>query len=489
MDQGPGGSSGRFQVRLWDLVVVVLGASYVLDVARRSRVAWGGGLPDLAHGIGLLVLTLGVGVGLVLVGQWVRRLRERGGRVWSSICRALALSWLVGALIEVAAALQIANTTGPLLRFGGLREMRLEIASLMATLGMVGLMLASYPLGTRATSSIPRPRWGSWPGVTFATVVGIAILGLGHGAIPYLVLLAIEFVRHAMWRAPLVARPFVLDRLMTCCVEALPGLIGCYLTAVWVDDDLRAAARDPLGARAPRSWWGVFARFATLALAASGLAYVLLISIPTLHPWLAEGLSIAMDQSTIATITLGFAALAAGFSARAAAHLASGTVTVDRPAGLEPTSRRLGVWPRRIIGGMVALACLEITAAAVQSILGDLESRWYIPIPFERWTSILDQPARYFGYTISGWYLLTDRLDALLIAIAATWLTIRLASLTAPKNAGRPTPFDLIGGDRLVLGRFLGWWVGLTTVMVASLPGLAIVGVTLFHFVARWLAK
>src|SRR4051794_32025816 len=42
MDGGSRQSGDRFQVRLWDLIVVVVGASYVLDVARRSRLAWGG---------------------------------------------------------------------------------------------------------------------------------------------------------------------------------------------------------------------------------------------------------------------------------------------------------------------------------------------------------------------------------------------------------------------------------------------------------------
>jgi hypothetical protein len=41
----------------------------------------------------------------------------------------------------------------------------------------------------------------------------------------------------------------------------------------------------------------------------------------------------------------------------------------------------------------------------------------------------------------------------------------------------------------VALGRFLGWWIGLTTVILASLPGLGIVGVTLIHFAIQWVAK
>src|SRR5947209_16601185 len=111
MDQGSHQSGDRFQVRLWDLIVLVVGASYVLDVARRSRLAWGGGLPDLAHAIGLTVLTLGLAVALVVVGQWVRQLRERRGRSWGLIWRVLAVGWLAGSVVEVAGALQVANAT------------------------------------------------------------------------------------------------------------------------------------------------------------------------------------------------------------------------------------------------------------------------------------------------------------------------------------------------------------------------------------------
>jgi hypothetical protein len=492
MDQEADESGGRFQVRLWDLIVVVVGASYVLDVARRSKLAWGGGVPDLAHAIGLLVLTLGVGVGLVVVGQWVRRIRDPRGRAMASLWRILALGWLAGSIIEVAAALQVVSTPGTRLGFGDPGEMRLRISALMATLGMVGLTMASYPLGTRVPSATPkpRPRWGSWPSVILASVVGIAILGLGHGTIPYLVLLAMEAVRNAMTRAPLVARPIVFDRLITACLEALPGLVGCLLTAVWVDDDLRDAARDPLGANVPRSWLGMIARFLSVLLAVSGLGYVVLVSLPTLNPWLTEGLSNVVDRSTIATVVLGFAALAAGFSARAAARLTSGNGSNDQPTERALPPRRLGDWPRRILGGMVAVFCLEIIAAAVQAIRRDLEVRWYIPISLDAWTSIFQEAAGWLSYSRAsfGSYLLFDRLDDFLIATAAIWLTIRLANLIATKHAGRPIPLDTLADDRVALGRFLGWWIGLTTVLIASLPGLVIVAVTLLHFVVKWIA-
>ena len=487
MDDGSRATGRRFQVRLWDLIVLVVGASYVLDVARRSRAAWGGGLPDLAHAIGLTVLTLGLGVGLVVVGQWVRRLRERKGRAWAMIWPVLALGWLAGSLVEVAAALQVANTTIAKPIFGDHAAMRLRLTTLMTALGMVGLILAVAPLGPRSANPRPRPRWGSWPSVALAALVGIVLVALGHGFIPYLVLIAIEAVRNALSRAPLVARPILFDRMATAGLEALPGLLGCLATAVWVDDDLRAAARDPREARTPRSWRGVIARTATVALAASGSAYVLLVSIPTLSPSLAEGLAATVDPSSMATIALGFATLAAGLSARSAAHLGS----TGRPADPGPPLRRLGPWPRRIIVGVVCLACAEIIGAAVQAIRRDLEYRWYIPIGLDAWGAIFQAPFRWIGSPMgsSGWFVLFGHPDDFLIWAAAIWLTVRLVGLITSKDPAGPSPLDAIATDRLALGRFLGWWVGLTTLMIASLPGLAVVGVTLIHFAIRWLAR
>jgi hypothetical protein len=75
------------------------------------------------------------------------------------------------------------------------------------------------------------------------------------------------------------------------------------------------------------------------------------------------------------------------------------------------------------------------------------------------------------------------------MASLAAWLVYRLIRLFLTKKADRPASLDLIGEDRLAMGRFLGWWVGLTTLMMASLPVLGIIGVTLTHHLIRWVAN
>lgn len=495
MDRVPGESGDRFQVRLADLVVLVVGAAYVLDVARRSRLAWGGGLPDLEHAIGLTVLALGVSVGLVVVGQWVRRLRVGRGqtRAWPLIWRVAAAAWLAGSMVEVASALQadvIKNAVPPSLRDKD--ALRLRLGSLSAMLGMVGLFLASAPIapGRRGAHPGPKPRLGSWPNVALASVVGLVILALEHGIIPYLVLIAMEAVWNAMRRAPLVHRPIVFDRLILASLQSLPGLVGCFLTAVWVDDDLRAADRDPVGARAPRPWWGVIARISTVLLAAGGSAYALFRSIPMLSVWLAEGLGTVVEPSMAATVVLGFAFLAGGFAARGAGLLAVAAEGDDPSASREARPRRLGAWPRRIIAVMVGLVMLEITGAAIQAMTRDLELRWYIPISLDSWALIFREPARWLGLppSVFGWSPLFDRPDEFLIGIAALWMIARLVTLVYSKRPG-PSALDAIAADRLAFGRFLGWWVALSTAMLASLPGLALVSVALTHYVVFWLAR
>ena len=490
MAKGLGEAGDRFQVRLVDLFIVVLGASYVLDVARRSRIAWGGGWPDFAHAVGLTVLTFGVTVTLVLVVQWAARLKRKEGRAWAATWRVVAVGWLAGSLVEVAAVLQVSSVPATGLIGSMLDPLRLRLDSLCAMLGMVGLVLAVMPLGPRSGRVPPHSRWGSLPAVLWSVVVGIMLLALGHGMFPYLVLLALEAVHNAMRLAPVVERPIVFDRMMTASLESLPGLIGCLLTATWVDDDSRAAVRDPSEARRRRPWWVWSARASTVLLAGAGGVYVVTVSIPKLSPPLAEGLAAVVDPSQVATVSLGFAALAAGLAARSAAHLAHATVP-DDPSISEVAPRTPNPWPGRMIGGVFGLFCLEITLAAVQSIQGDIENRWYVPIDFPTWKSILQIPESWLivpsGH--SAWNRVVENPDDLLIGIAALWLTVRLIGLITGKRPGSHAPMDVLATDRKALGRFFGWWVALTTAMLACMPGLAIVSVTLLHHVIRWTAK
>ncbi|WP_435008286.1 hypothetical protein P12x_005541 [Tundrisphaera lichenicola] len=481
---------GRWQVRLGDLAMVVVGSAYVLDVARRSRTTWSGGLPDLEHALGLIVLTLGVGLVLTLAGQGVRALRgpvegSQDFRIWGVAWRAMALGWLGWSVIEGSLALQAEPGSGWLGQATN-GEMRLRLIPLMTTLGMIGLVLALGPLPVRRVPAGRSRR--SWPLVLLAGLGGLAIVASGYGLIPYLVLLAMEAVRLALTHGPLIPLPSIFDRLTRAGLETLPGLAACLATAIWLDEDLRTSARDPARARAARSWAGVVTRASTVLLAAAGSAYVLLDSIPRLSPPLSEGIAMMVDPWSFLAIVLGFVGLSAGIAARPSARLAEESAG-DRPAVVEEPSG-IGVWPRRIIGGMACLVAIEVTAAAIQSIRRDLDDRWYIPISIDRWVVILKAPLAWLGYSTSGanWLLLIDRPSDALMFAASAWLAVRLLILMVSRQTGRPAPFDLLTVDRQTFGRFLGWSVALATLMLASLPLLAVAGVVLTHLMLRWVA-
>jgi hypothetical protein len=462
-------SGWRIQVRLGDLVVLVVGSAVVFAVIRHSSLGWEGGKPDRAQVMALIVMTLGVGLGLILVGEGFRRFRDRSraGWGWAMTWRLLAMVGFGWLLVEVASASQLPPEHWTQMVVTMKTTMRLNAVPLVTSLAMVGLILAMGPFRLRPRAPRLKPGWGSRFMVILAVVAAVAFVGIGNGIFPYLVLLALEAVHNAMIRAPLIRRPILFDRLDLALLEALPGLAGCVLTALWVDDDLRAVASDPSAARTPRSWFGVLGRASTVALAGLGSFHVVWRSIPKLSPPVAEGLGAIFELSTVVTLILGLAGFAAGISARAAAILA------DRR---DPPEPRVGSrWPWRIGSGIVGLVLLEILASVVLQIQGDHEDHWYVPIPLELWRSLavplVDQP----------FFCLT--------AAVALWVAYRLALLILSRNADQPCPLDLLAADRLAFGRFLGWWVGLSTLMVASVPILAIVSVNLTHHAIRWLAN
>lgn len=473
----------RHQFRLRDLAVVVVGASVVVDAARRSREAWGGNRPDLAHGLGLALLALGLVVGAVVVG----RVPAREVREWGLAWRAAAVAWLAGALAGLVVALQEVAQPGPP-PFGGGTALGLRVALLMTALGLVGLVLAATPGRARRRPVGRRGRWGSWPSILLAAAVGVVLLALGHALIPYLVLIAIEAVHNALSRAPLVPRPALADRVAMAGVEALPGLVGCLVTAAWVDDDLRRAARDPGGVDAgpPRPWPMILMRGAGVALAGLGGAWTLFAATPRLSPPLAEGLGVVLTPGLVATVVAGFAMFAAGLAARGAAGRPA-TGPDATAAGPVPGLR----WPRRIAAIGVGLICLEITAAAAQLVAHDLTERWYIPVSLYGWGQLIGSVIRPFrpAAGIPGWEMLFSHPDTCLVAAAAIWLAARLAGRLWAGQPGSPAPLDALAADRRAAGRFGAWWVALTVAIVASLPGLAAVAVALFQRVLAWTGR
>jgi len=480
-----GATGDRFQVRLRDLAVAVLGSAFVLDVARRSMAAWGGGPPDLQHALGLAVLALAVSLALIVAGRRSRSLRAgngpatRGARAWALVWRSAAVGWLACSVAEAAWVLQFDRAGMATSALGGLRSAaRLGVVPLCTAMGMIGLILAASPCPPRPTSASP-PR-AAWLSAVFAGLAGLALVAIGYEAIAYLILLALDAVTNAMIRAPMTPRAPLFDRLARSGLEAAATGAACLATAAWVAEDLRRAAHDPRSARGPRSWPGVLARLATTSAAAIGGVYLLLVSHPNVHPQLAEGFATIVDPITAATIALGFAGLAAGLAAGGSARLATDGGAGPESVGSRPPSR---VWTRRLVHSAGCLVAAEIIAAAVLAIRGVTERRWYAPIDLPTWIDLLRYPTGWLGSS-SSWPGLSSPLDHpgdLLILLAAPWIVVRLLALIAGGTAGPPPALDEIAADRLALGRFLGWWAALTVAMLAALPAYFLGGLALWH--------
>jgi len=493
MGRGIEGSGDRFQFGLGDLAMAVLGSAFVLDVARRSRAAWGGGLPDLEHALGLAMLALTVALALIVAGRRSRRLRvgagpsTRGARAWALSWRAAAVGWLACSVAEAAWVLQIDRAAIAASMFASAQaEARLAVVPLCIALGMIGLILAASPLRPRpATIAPPRPR-AAWPSAIWAGLAGVAILAIGYETIAYLVLLALDAVSNATRRAPMIPRVPIFGRLARAGLEAAATGAACLATAAWLAEDLRRADRAPIAARRPRSWAGVLARLATAVAAAGGGLYLLLVSLPRLHPNLADGLWLIVDPTMAATIALSFAALAAGIAARGSARLA----IADGPEGIAPATAAPRPWPRRLLRAAGCLIAAEVTAAAVCSIRGETDRRWYVPWPLQSWLDPLQSPIAWLGFpgTPLARFSPIDRPGDLLLLLTAPWIAVRLLALIAGGPAGPPPALDTLAVDRLARGRFLGWWAALTAVLLAAFPTFFLAGLALLHEFLRRVA-
>lgn len=480
MGDDGGGAGGGSGARLRDLVAVVGGAAVVLDLARRASAAQGGW--GLARGLGLLVFAVGIGLALIVAGQLGQRwrgARPRGG----------AIAWRVGVLAGLG--WMLAGLAGALLADGSpYDEPRLQVATLQAVLGLVGLALAVRPAGP---SRPRRPSRWALPSVVAAVAAGLTLVVLAAGIIPYLVLIAIEAVQNALTRGPLVRRPILFDRMATTALAALPGFLGCMATATWVDDDLRAALRDPIAARRPWGRAGLLARAGIVAVAAGGSAYLALAAIPALSPSLAEGITAGAGPGVLASLGLGYAGLALGLAARGAAALAR-SAGGPSPA-VVPPERPFGPWPRRLLGLGGGLVAAEFAAAAIDRAGGRLglvedRDRWWLPISLGRWIDWAHAPLRWVDQPVlRDWPDLVQRPDAYLVAAGSAWLLVALARLAWARGRGEPAALDVVAGDRLATGRLLGWWAALAVALLGSLPGFVAIGLELVHRVVFALSR
>ncbi len=486
MDRGDEAVGRGPRVRLSSLVVLVVWSAMLLDVVRRARVNWGGNWPEDGRILELATLALGVGLGLVLLGEVVAHWRKRV-TLWPLAWRGVVIAWVAWSSSGLIRDLTVDEAELRTYLAASLQlTMRMAAIPLSVGIGLVGVMLGLLP--RQGVSKQSSPRW-AWLSAVWAGLAGVAILGAGYGWLPYLVLLAMEAVENAM-RGPLAPRihhPFN-DRMTTAGWDGAGCVVVCLVTAAWLARDLRLrAGTDPT--LASRSRFGIVARiFSTFATAGAGL-YAGGVAIPRLQPLLIEGITSLLDPFSIASVTMGFAWLAAGIVARSQAPIA----TIESEVRPEPAAVALWTWRalRYLAVTAVFVVALAIAAAALFEIRRDVTDRWYVPLSVRDWTRILQGPRAWFGPLSPTRANSIDYLDGpilLLLQITALWLTVRLIALAIGFRRPGLSPFDALVATQTTLGNFLGNWLALTTLMLAALPVLALAGTALVPHLIGWLS-
>jgi hypothetical protein len=377
---------------------------------------------------------------------------------------------------------------------------QMKIGTLATGIGLIGVLLAVLPYrpGRRQCRDPGRP-WSA-ASVALAGLAGVMIVAFWRDAlIPYLVVLALEFVRNALPHPAMSfdrvmndrpADPLLVDhglwqslheRILIAGIESAVALAICMLTACWISRDLRSTTT-------PRTWPGLLYRFLSAIAAWASGAYLVLGALPRLHPALAEGFSALLYPSWTLLIVASFLGLSAGLAARGVARppefedsTASSPATVD--------SRRLA-WPLRLVAiGLkiaVVVVLVMIILAAITQIRGDvIFLPWYVPISVSGWLDGLSKPltigsrnATYLDPSLTP--------DALVVVAGGAWIgVLTLRHVLSRRPPGIETPLDRIGRDRRLLGRFLGTTLALTGVMLTLLPAFFLAGLAVLHLTLR----
>ncbi len=246
--EGSNERSGRWQVSLADLIVLVLAAGVAVSVVRGSRdvlgtrtMAWRpSGTIAVERIAGLVLEVLGVFLIFILARGVLgldRRDRSRSGRridrMRSMDWRVLAIVLLIGFVAEEWSVLQVdySNLTNPSMwRSGGepIYRLRESLFPICGLLGMLGLTLGmgAGAILDRPKTRRPRPYWLFVPLAALAALLFLAQSGGWWSTVPQLVLLALEVVWNAMHHH-LVGRPSLSTRLLRAGIDASVAGVSC----------------------------------------------------------------------------------------------------------------------------------------------------------------------------------------------------------------------------------------------------------------------
>jgi hypothetical protein len=497
----PGERSGSWQVSLADLIFMVLAAGLAAGIARGARHVWGT-RPAPSNGLSPVPNERTAGLAMEIAAVWLAMILARGiivlvrgepsGGDAGRLRRVIPIAWRAAAIVLL---LSLAMGQSGILRvnpsafdnrlsevFGEtryhLREALLPICTILASIGLA-LGAGAGVVFARPNRQRPRPYWLFVPLAALASVLFLGNPDGWWGLISHLVLVALEAVSNAM--PPPAARlsGSLSTRLLLAGIEAVPAAVACLGLAMVVARDFERARRAEPWATARGGW---ILRILLLVTAASAGTLAAFVAVPTVQPHWFDGFRKVLEPDVIAIILAGFGALSAGLAAR---------TLVPASVGERPTwQRRLSATVPLVLPTILLLSALNHfpSAAQIEPNVPTGVGRfcdWVGRVNAWLWSWVPDPVVA----QLTGW-LEPDRLAWTLSMGLVALLVVELSLSRAGRT--HPVPFDAVAGAPGLPVRFL-WLTGaLTTVCVASLPILAVLGQAIidirFH-IDRWMIE
>jgi hypothetical protein len=460
-------SRRRFQIRLKDLMVWVLGTAIVLEFVRRWWMTWfAAGNFRRESLIILATLILEAGLGLRLAGQVIGLARRRwepvlsglslsrASRVAAIVWRLLALVLLCACVVEAARLFAFsADRASGIGGDPGQWELRWNILPFCGLYVLGGLLLGMKPPAARDPGRV-RPRWLSG---LLSIVLGVGLLA-GLMDLPYLILISLEGLSiaqiHPFWARP---APDLTTRIYQAGVPAALALVATLATGAWIAYDLRRAASEP--AKQAMSVRGLVYRLSTFVAMVAFAVYLVRTTIPGIHDCVWLGMRMILGPVEVTAIAVGFAVLYAGVAARAIGR--SGDV-------LEPGRRKpVDLWMRlgQVVSGGTVLVLNSTWIARLLKRSGCLRA---LPLG-----DLADLLIRAVTYWDTLWFeeWITYWSYAMWCPLLA-WAALETLRLCGPEAPDRMTSFDAVATSRADAGRFLGLGTALAVLVLCTLPAL-----------------
>lgn len=453
----------RFQVGLGDLVAWVLATGVLLTTARRvGFVDWL--TPPINHDgiLGFVAMGLAVLLGLALLRE-IRALwlRDRGSNRLGMAWRLALVGVLWWSAEEVSGRLV---GLPPGVAWTPRDELGRTLPPLALVIAQLGLVA-----GLDRRVRPPASRRLAWLSILVAGLGGVLIVAASSW-IAYLVLIAIEAVWRAMTRPDLarLSMPSLHERLTAAGLQASRAFLACLAGAVWLSASWEG--------RSPRRLWLVGVSSAVLALLAGG--WVVLVTLPLVHPAMAEGFERVVGPFERSAILAGFAGLAFGVASRSVFPNEPNVATRGGGSGRWREFRRFALMPLLVV---LLLDVILTQSVAILSRFG------WDP---RQLSGLLDRL-----YALNAWLfpataeMIWRRFAApqwLALGLAEIWLIWRVGLMLVKTPETSPAPIDLALADRSAIGLWLARGTGLTAVMLGALPILGVAGLVVAHFALWW---